>query len=240
MNRIPLFAAIVAVSATMGCDTQRIEELEARVATLEENAKKAPVMGKGQPAADPNEQVASELLKQASIASEAMKYDEAKAKVAELKAKYPNTRSARAATRLEDELKVIGKDAGAFEVEKWYQGGGDLASSTPTLVVFWEVWCPHCKREVPKLQATHEKYAGKMNVVGLTKQTKNITDDQVAAFVKDNGVKYPIGKEQGDAMSKHFGIRGIPAAALVKDGKVVWRGHPSRLNDDMIGKLIGG
>ena len=99
MNRIPLFAAIVALSATMGCDTQALEDLETRVATLEENAKNAPV-GKQPPAADPNEQVASGLLKAASLASEAMKYDEAKAKVAELKAKYPNTRSARAASRL--------------------------------------------------------------------------------------------------------------------------------------------
>ena len=53
-------------------------------------------------------------------------------------------------------------------------------------------------------------------------------------------VSYPIAKESGDALSKHFGVRGIPAAAMVKDGKVVWRGHPARLTDDMIEGWING
>ena len=234
MNRIPLFAAIVALSATMGCDTQALDDLETRVATLEENAKNAPV-GKQPPAADPNEQLASGLLKEASLASEAMKYDEAKAKVAELKAKYPNTRSARAASRLEDELTVIGVDAGDLQIEKWYQGSADLSSDTPTLVVFWEVWCPHCKREVPKMNKTHNKYKDKgLNVVGLTKITRNSTEEQVLGFIKEEDVQYSLAKEDGDNMSKRFGVSGIPAAAVVKDGTIVWRGHPARLTDEMI------
>ena len=40
-------------------------------------------------------------------------------------------------------------------------------------------------------------------------------------------------KENGD-LSKHFNVSGIPAAAVVKGGKIVWRGHPGRLSDDMI------
>ena len=44
---------------------------------------------------------------------------------------------------------------------------------------------------------------------------------------------YPTAKENGD-LSKHFNVSGIPAAAVVKGGKVVWRGHPGRLNDSMI------
>ena len=35
-------------------------------------------------------------------------------------------------------------------------------------------------------------------------------------------------------MSQHFNVSGIPAAAVVKDGKIVWRGHPARLTDEMI------
>jgi hypothetical protein len=35
-------------------------------------------------------------------------------------------------------------------------------------------------------------------------------------------------------MSDYFAVSGIPAAAVIKDGKVVWRGHPGRLTDDMI------
>jgi hypothetical protein len=35
-------------------------------------------------------------------------------------------------------------------------------------------------------------------------------------------------------MSTYFGVRGIPAAAVVKDGQIVWRGHPARITEDML------
>ena len=48
-----------------------------------------------------------------------------------------------------------------------------------------------------------------------------------------------MAKEGGD-VSKEFAVSGIPAAAIVKDGEIVWRGHPGRLDDDLINKLIRG
>ena len=53
-------------------------------------------------------------------------------------------------------------------------------------------------------------------------------------FIAENKVTYPIAKEQGDEMSKAFNVSGIPAAAVVKNGTVVWRGHPARLDDAKI------
>jgi hypothetical protein len=35
-------------------------------------------------------------------------------------------------------------------------------------------------------------------------------------------------------VASHFGVSGIPAAAVVKGGKVVWRGHPARLSEQML------
>ena len=60
---------------------------------------------------------------------------------------------------------VVGKDAASLDVDKWYQGSAaDVEGGKATLYVFWEVWCPHCKREVPKLSATYDKFKGQ----GLT------------------------------------------------------------------------
>ena len=120
--------------------------------------------------------------------------------------------------------------------EKWFQGENEvkLASDGTTLVVFWETWCPHCRREVPKLQAVYDKFKTKgLQVVGVTKITKSATEDGVASFITDNQVGYPVAKEDG-SLSQHFAVSGIPAAAVVKDGKVVWRGHPATLSDDML------
>jgi len=235
--------AILAISAGLAaCSDPEVNEkltkLEERVEQLEKNPRAAARPGQADPQA---EQAASDLLKAASQAAQAQDVDTAKAKLAELTEKYGNTRAARAAQRLSTELEVIGKDEAELEVEKWYQGSAaDVEGGKATLYVFWEVWCPHCKREVPKLAETYDKYKGKgLSMVGLTKQTRDISDEEVATFIKEKDVNYPIAKEKGDTLSRHYGVRGIPAAAMVKDGKVVWRGHPARLNDAMIDKYLG-
>ena len=240
MNRSML--AILAIIGLGACSDPEVNEkltkLEERVEKLEQSPRAAARPGQADPA---SEQAAAELLKAATTAAEGMDVDTAKAKLAELSEKYGTTRAARAAQRLSTELEVVGKEAADLEVEKWFQGSkADVDGSKATLYVFWEVWCPHCKREVPKLTGTYDKYKGKgLSMVGLTKMTRNITEADVEDFIKANNVDYPIAQEKGDNLSRHYGVRGIPAAAMVKDGKVVWRGHPARLTDDMIDKYLG-
>jgi len=102
------------------------------------------------------------------------------------------------------------------------------------VVVFWESWCPHCRDEVPKLQQVYTTYKSKgLQMIGLTRLTKNATDDTVKEVLTQNKVTYPIAKEGGQ-MATYFAVSGIPAAAVVKDGKVIWRGHPGRITDDML------
>ena len=97
-------------------------------------------------------------------------------------------------SRAEIEASVVGErvaDLGAT----WLHGAPATVGGTQ-LVVFFESWCPHCKREVPKLSATYDKFRGKgLTMVGLTKQTRNVTDDAVREFVNAQGVTYPIAKE---------------------------------------------
>lgn len=215
---------------------KRIGDLEKKVAEIDSKAGTAGPAGAA-PAANPEEeQAAANLLKEATEAMDKMDFDTAKAKVADLKANHGSTRAAKAAVRLEDELSVIGRPQVPLATEKFFQGSAaDLEGGKATLYVFWEVWCPHCKREVPKLAETYKKYNPKgLDMVGLTKLTRDVTEQQVTDFLKENNVSYPIAKEQGEAMSTAYGVRGIPAAAVVKDGKVVWRGHPAKLTDAMI------
>ena len=221
-------------------------ELEARVAQLEtqvESLKNAPpaqraAAGKP-PANDARNEAAVALFREANQLVAANKYDEAKAKLAQLSGEYGDTPAAKSGSKVMKELEVIGKAAGPLQVSSWYQGETAL-SGEATLLVFWEVWCPHCKREVPKLQQTHDTWGPKgLQVIGLTKQTRNITDEQVESFIKENNVGYPMAKEAGGQMSTYYNVSGIPAAAVVKDGKVVWRGHPGRITDEMLTSWVG-
>ncbi len=216
--------------------SKKVEDLEARVAKIEE----APA-AKGDAAANnADEAEARKLYTEAQKALQEGNTDEAKAKFKEMTEKFKGTRYAAPAARMLGELELVGKEVTDLEIEKWYQGETSLADGDATLLVFWEVWCPHCKREVPKLQATYEKYHDKgLNVIGLTKVTRGKTDEDVTAFISENKIGYPIAKEQDGKASTTFAVSGVPAAAVVKDGKVVWRGHPAQLKDAQIEGWIG-
>lgn len=132
---------------------------------------------------------------------------------------------------------VVGKDA-VLVAEEWLQGTATLEESKATLFVFWELWCPHCKREVPKLQATWEAHRDQgFNIVGVTRLTRDTKPAELAKWLADNHVGYPIAKDDG-TMGEHYAVSGVPAAALVKDGKIVWRGHPANLNDNMVAATL--
>ena len=66
-------------------------------------------------------------------------------------------------------------------------------------------------------------------MVGLTTFSRNKTEDEVGAFLKEKKVTYPVAKHDGK-INDTFKVGGIPAAALVKDGKIIWRGHPSGMS----------
>lgn len=228
-------AALEQKLAALDAMNKRLAQLENRVRQLQQQRA-------GQPQVDQAaEQKARRLYEEITRHLAAGETDAARAKMQTLQSEFAGTRTASAARRLQAELSVFGKPAPAnLGIETWFQGEGDvdLSGAKPTLIVFWEVWCPHCRREVPKIEALYEKYRERgLQVIGLTKLTRSSTPEKVRAFISENGLAYPIAKEDGTA-SQYFQVSGIPAAAFVKDGKVVWRGHPARLTEAMLEKWL--
>ncbi len=242
-----LVSVLSLVGLLAGCASKsEVEALDARLAAIEaklDELAKAPVKAAAAGPSDADEKAAAALYGEVNKLLSEDNIDGAKAKLKELMAKYGNTRPAARAKRIQDEIDVVGKSATSFGgnawAQDWYVGASsdvDLTSGVD-LVVFWEVWCPHCRREVPELQAMSEKYAGKMDIVGLTRLTRSSTPEKVKEFIEESKLTYPTAKEDG-SVAAHFAVSGIPAAALVKDGTIVWRGHPGRLSEDTIAKHI--
>lgn len=228
---------VLAQNAEAGSEDveKRLEALENRLATLE---KKIDELAQG-PAL---ENAANSQLSQIRALASKGQMEEAQKLAANFQKQYGRTDTARKARSFLAELSVVGRPAPAsLDVEKWFTDGSgvNMAEAKATLFVFWEEWCPHCRREVPKMKQVYETYHDQgLEVVGLTKLTRGATEEKVLAFIEQNQLTYPIAKEKGD-LSQQFAVSGIPAAAVVKDGKIVWRGHPARLTEDLLKGFLG-
>ena len=147
---------------------------------------------------------------------------------------HPTSNAVRSARRTLPELQVIGNDAGSYEVKEWLQGSATPDDHSMNVLIFFEDWCPHCKREVPELQAKSETWAAlDIGVVGFTRLSRSSTKESTQELLKKNQVTYPIAIETGDIAAR-YNVSGIPAAAIIGNGKVLWRGHPARIDDTLI------
>jgi thiol-disulfide isomerase/thioredoxin len=186
------------------------------------------------------EQEALAAVRQVSVLVGEGKVNEAKLKLADIGARYRGTIAAGQVQGIAAELAVVGKNTPQrWGIDKWFQGQSqvDLAGDKPTLLVFWETWCPHCRDEVPKIQTLYTSHKDRgLQVLAVTK-AMNTTEATVKEFIASNALTYPIAQEDG-SLSSYFNVTGIPAAAVVKGGKVVWRGSAAGVNEGLLSNWL--
>ena len=183
------------------------------------------------------EKEASALYRKVQTAIKNGDIKTAKALIAQMEKEYGDTRIWKRAKHIQPEVNLVGKKAPETYDIDWYQGTLEPNQGT-TLIVFWEVWCPHCRHAIPKLESKFQDYKDQgLQVVGLTRLSRNKTKEDAMSFITENNVTYPIGQEDG-SIGKHFAVSGIPAAAIIKNGTIIWRGHPTSLQNEDIEKYL--
>jgi thiol-disulfide isomerase/thioredoxin len=104
--------------------------------------------------------------------------------------------------------------------------------------VFWELWCPYCQRFVPELQSLYETLGPEgVQFAGLSRLSRGGTAEDTLAFAAEHGLTYAFGVIP-ESLAETFAVTGIPAAAVVANGEIVWRGHPNGLNADTLRQWI--
>ena len=110
----------------------------------------------------------------------------------------------------------------------------------------WATWCGPCVAAIPHVDELYDKYSSKgLHVIGM-----NVWEDgkdKVVQFVekKGDGMSYPVayvgkGGEFEETWLKAGGVRGIPHAFVVKNGKLLFSTHPASLKEEMIEGLLAG
>ena len=80
------------------------------------------------------------------------------------------------------------------------------------VLVFWASWCPHCVKEMPRLQEKWTRWQKKgVQVIAVTRHSKGQTTEVVQAYIEKNALTYPVVVDPG-ATSRSYNVSGIPAA----------------------------
>jgi thioredoxin-like negative regulator of GroEL len=237
---------ILSVALLVGCPKQQtqIAALEVQVARLESRMAALEAVDAGPSLPPPgapseaDEEAASVLLLEVTALADAGDFDGARAVLASLSSRYPGTKATKSSVRLGDELAVLGTEAGPLGVTRWFTDPSSFEASPVTLVVFFETWCPHCEREIAAIEDKFQRYRGRgLSVIALTKITRSASPESVQQFIVDHRLTFAVGQEDG-TVTERFHVQGIPAAALVQGGRIVWRGHPAKLTDEKIAGLF--
>ncbi|MBF0255950.1 MAG: redoxin domain-containing protein [Gammaproteobacteria bacterium] len=85
------------------------------------------------------------------------------------------------------------------------------AKGEASLVVFWADWCPICRLELGTLQSLSRAY--RLQSIAAHSGTA----EQVAAFMAQEEVSFPVWIDESGDMAKAWGVSGYPAAFVIDD-----------------------
>ena len=124
-----------------------------------------------------------------------------------------------------DSLDVAGKPAPDFTLESLEGKNIQLSGyrGQAVLLNFWATWCGPCKIEMPWFVELQKEYGPQgLQIVGVAMD--DASKDDIAKFVKEMGVNYPIliGKEA--VGNQYGGVNVLPTTFFIdRDGKIVAR-----------------
>ncbi|PKP06770.1 MAG: hypothetical protein CVU10_04215 [Bacteroidetes bacterium HGW-Bacteroidetes-5] len=112
------------------------------------------------------------------------------------------------------------------------------------VVEFWATWCGPCKAAMPHLSELAKRYEGKVTFIGVDVWEKGFESKSYDSytpmlneFIASMGEKmaYNVAMDNNDLHMANNWMKaswqeGIPATFLVKEGKIIWIGHPIKLD----------
>lgn len=89
------------------------------------------------------------------------------------------------------------------------------------LVNLWATWCPPCRAEMPAMQALYEEYRAQGFVVLAVNATNQDNPLEIAPFVNQYGLTFPILLDETGEVSRAYALRSLPSSYFIgRDGRI--------------------
>jgi thiol-disulfide isomerase/thioredoxin len=122
-------------------------------------------------------------------------------------------------------------------VTSWLVDDYTLQAAAPTLVLFWESWCPYCQLYLSRFEGMRAELKPHLQVIGLTSLTGS-TREAADSFIERNALGFPNAVYDGEVFVD-LGFEGIPSAVALWEGRIVWKGSPSKISKSFLAGLAG-
>jgi len=134
-----------------------------------------------------------------------------------------------------------GQSAPSFQLEsitsdETFSLEEDIMGS-PSVLVFWTTWCPHCQRELPNMNRLAGEYQ-KQGVVFLgINAGLNDSRSRAASYLEQNNIdEFPMVYDNGSTVSREFGVPGFPTF-IVLDADGTIRHQDFAFSQELLAKL---
>ncbi len=103
------------------------------------------------------------------------------------------------------------------------------------LVNFWATWCPPCRKEMPDLEALHQRFQDQGFVILAISDEEQ---DKVRPFIAEYKISYPVLLDPGRKVNDLFQVEGIPKSFVYdRDGKLVAQSIDMRTREQFLQML---
>ena len=128
--------------------------------------------------------------------------------------------------------------------KEWVSGQAPTAWKQGELTVIecWATWCGPCRAAMPHMEELHQALKNKqIHIIGVNVGDKK-SAEEIKAFLAAQPVPptYDVVIDREGKVHQLVPFKGIPFAFAVREGKVVWKGHPAGLTQEALLALRDG
>lgn len=132
--------------------------------------------------------------------------------------------------------------------EVWLQGAPvkEWEKDKVYIFEFWATWCGPCLAAMPHMEQLHQAFKDnpRMQIIGVNVMDRK-TPEALKEFIKNRPtpLNYTMavdvdGKKTSEKWLEPLKVNGIPHAFAVKNGQLIWRGHPAQLSEKTMQAML--